>query len=214
MYAAQQVIPTRPVHITERQIEAAHHVCVEAFTVQNLRDVVNARGVNGGHHRFGVHVTHHRDFPLDTRGNRTIRPQDNRIGLDADISQRGDRMLRRLRLQLSRRTDVWQQGHVQEEDIVTTHLVADLPNCLEERQRLDISDGAPNLSDDDVHVRSGHPANPCLDLVRDVRNHLHGVAEILAAAFLRDDGGVHLTRGDVRRSEQVGIQEAFVVPDI
>ena len=123
-------------------------------------------------------------------------------------------MLRRLRLQLPRRTDVGQQGHVQEKDIVTTHLVTDLPNRLEERQRLDISDGAPDLGDDDVHVRSGHPANPCFDLVRDVRNHLHGVAEVLTAAFLRDDGGVHLTRGDVRRSQQVGIQEAFVVPDI
>ena len=36
----------------------------------------------------------------DARRNRTIRPQDNRIGLDADISQGRDRMLRRLRLQL------------------------------------------------------------------------------------------------------------------
>ncbi len=53
-----------------------------------------------------------------------------------------------------------------------------------------------------------------LDLVRDVRNHLYGVAEILAPPLLRDHLGVDLAGRDIRLAGQVPIQEALVVPDI
>jgi hypothetical protein len=39
---------------------------------------------------------------------------------------------------------------VQEEDVVAAEVVADLTGGLEERQRLDVADGAADLGDDDV----------------------------------------------------------------
>ena len=60
----------------------------------------------------------------------------------------------------------------------------------------------------------GHRADAPLDLVGDVRDHLHGVAEVLAAALLGDDRRVHLPGGDVRRAGRSRVEEPLVVPDV
>ena len=48
------------------------------------------------------------------------------------------------------------QRDVQEEAVVAADVVAHLAGGLEERQRLDVADGAADLGDDDVDVR-GRP---------------------------------------------------------
>jgi hypothetical protein len=66
------------------------------------------------------------------------------------------------------------------------HLQLELADGLEEGQRLDVADGAADL--DDGHVGAlGGLSDARLDLVGDVRNHLHRRAEVLAAALLGDD---------------------------
>ena len=75
---------------------------------------------------------------------------------------------------------------MQEEDVVAADVVADLARGLEERQRLDVADGAADLGDDHVDVVAAHREDAVLDLVGDVRDHLHGVAEVVAAALLGD----------------------------
>src|SRR5690606_3541046 len=57
-------------------------------------------------------------------------------------------------------------------------------------------------------------AHAALDLVGDVRNDLHGVSEVLAAALARDHLRVDLPGGDVGRLRQVDVEEALVVPDV
>ena len=47
-------------------------------------------------------------------------------------------------------------------------------------RRLDVADRAADLGDDDVHVRAGHGQDAGLDLVGDVRDDLHRVAQVLA----------------------------------
>ena len=75
-------------------------------------------------------------------------------------------------------------------------LEAQLADRLEERQRLDVADGAADL--DDEHVLAlGAVEDARLDLVGDVRNHLHGAAQVLAAPLLLDDGLVDLAAGGV-----------------
>ena len=103
---------------------------------------------------------------------------------------------------------------MQEEDVVPTNLVADLADGLEEGQRLDIAHGAAHLGDDDVDLRTGHTSDARLDLVGDVRDHLHGVAQILPAPFLGDHGGVDLSGRDVGRAVEIGVEEALVVADV
>src|SRR5918996_1573807 len=76
----------------------------------------------------------------------------------------------------------------------------------EERQRLDVADRAADLGDDDVDVVGlGDQADAVLDLVGDVRDDLHGAAEVVAAALLADDRVVDRARGHVRRARRVGV---------
>ena len=77
---------------------------------------------------------------------------------------------------------------MQEEAVVPADLVPHLAGGLEEGQRLDVADGAADLGDDDVDparaLAAGH--DPRLDLVGDVRDDLHRVAQVLAAPLLGD----------------------------
>ena len=59
-------------------------------------------------------------------------------------------VLRRLRLQLAGAPDVRHQREVDEERVLAADLVAELADRLEERQRLDVADGAADLDDHDV----------------------------------------------------------------
>ena len=103
-----------------------------------------------------------------------------------------------------------------EEDVGAAELVTDLAGRLDERLRLDVADRAADLGDDDVGARvfARLQPHPALDLVRDVRDHLHGVAEVLAAPLARDDLRVDLAGGDVRRLAQLDVEEALVVADV
>ncbi len=108
---------------------------------------------------------------------------------------------------------------MQEEAVVTAHFVADLSGRFEERLGFDVTDRATDLGDHDIGrvalgVGCGHRQDATLDLIRDVRDHLDGVAEVFAAPFLRDDGRVHLAGGDVRVGIEVAVEEALVVPHV
>ena len=214
VHLAQQVVPRRPVDVAEREVEAADEVGVEALAVQHLGDVVDRRRVGRGHHRLLVDVAHQRDLALDALGDLAVGAADDRVGLDADAAQRGDGVLGGLGLQLAGRADVRDQRDVQEEAVVPADVVAHLTGGLQERQRLDVADRAADLGDHDVHVRGAHGADPVLDLVGDVRDHLDGVTEVVAAALLGDHARVDLPRRDVGDLAQVGVQEPLVVPDV
>ena len=53
-----------------------------------------------------------------------------------------------------------------------------------------------------------------LDGIGDVRNDLHGAPQVIPAPLLGDHRGVDLARGEVARLAQVGVREAFVVPEV
>ena len=108
---------------------------------------------------------------------------------------------------------------MQEKAVLSAHLVAHLTGGLQERLGFDIADGAADFGDDDVgpvaiSVRLGHLQDAGLDLIGDMRDHLHGVAQILAAAFPGDHLRIHLPGGHVGRSGQIAIEEALVVADV
>ena len=103
-----------------------------------------------------------------------------------------------------------------EEDVLAAELVPDLTRGLDERLRLDVTDGAADLGDDDIGLRvlgCLQPHAP-LDLVGDVRDDLHRVAEVLTPALAGDDLGVDLSGRDVGRLAQVDVEEPLVVPDV
>jgi hypothetical protein len=98
---------------------------------------------------------------------------------------------------------------------VAADLVAQLPDRLEERKGLDVADGAADLDDLEVGaLRLAERADPFLDLVGDVRDHLHRLAEVVAATFLREDRRVDGARGEVRASMEILVEEPLVVTEI
>ena len=105
--------------------------------------------------------------------------------------------------------------HVQVEHVVAAELRAQLADGLEERQALDVADRAADLDEHDVDVARGRDAQDAvLDLVGDVRDHLHGRAEVLALALAADDRVVDAARGRVRGARRVLVDEALVVTEV
>jgi hypothetical protein len=97
--------------------------------------------------------------------------------------------------------------------LLAPDLDAHLADRLQERQRLDVADGAADLDQGDVGVVGAEP-DAVLDLVGDVRDHLHGAAEVVAAALLADHALVDLPGGEVVVAPHAGAQEALVVAQV
>ena len=107
-----------------------------------------------------------------------------------------DRMLRRLGLQLARRGDVRHQRQVDEDGVPARQLLAELADRLEERQALDVADRAADLHQHEIEILVA-VEHELLDRVGDVRDHLDGGAEIVAAPLLGDDVVIDAPGGDV-----------------
>ena len=56
--------------------------------------------------------------------------------------------------------------------------------------------------------------NAILDFVGDVRNHLHGFAEIIAAAFVVENGLVNLAAGQVVEAGELDVGEPLVMAEV
>ena len=111
--------------------------------------------------------------------------------------------------------DEGHEGAVEVEDVLGADLAAELPDRLEERERLDVAHGAADLRDDDVRGRrTGGALDSGLDLVRDVRDHLHGRAEELALALLAQDRLPDRAGAVARVAGHVLVDEALVVADV
>ena len=107
--ATQEVIPRLPVDVTEGQIKRTHNVSVEAFTVEHLGDVVDARRIHRCNHGLFVDVAHQRDLALDADRHGAVRTQHKRIRLNTDAAKCCDRVLRWFGLEFTRWTDVRQE---------------------------------------------------------------------------------------------------------
>ena len=140
---------------------------------------------------------------------------DQHVRRDTDAAQLVDRVLRRLGLELARVADVGHEREVDEHRVAAADVHGELADRLQERQRLDVAHRAADLGDHDVDVlRLADQPDPVLDLVRDVRDDLHGAAEVVAAALLADDRVVDRAGGDVRGARRVRVRVALVVAEV
>ena len=108
--------------------------------------------------------TSHRSeiFRLRSVRDQPVRAAHDHVGLDAAAAQLGDRVLGGLGLLLPRRAEVGHQGEVDVADVVTADVPAELADGLDERDDLDVADGAADLDDDHVDVVGAEPADPLL----------------------------------------------------
>ncbi|MNG11315.1 hypothetical protein D3C84_948470 [compost metagenome] len=90
---------------------------------------------------------------------------------------------------------------------------AQLADRLEERLRLDVADGTADFHQGDVGI-AGALDDAALDLVGDVRNHLHGGAQVVAAALLAQHVLVDPAGGEVVVLGHPRADEALVVAQV
>src|SRR5262249_34917835 len=89
-----------------------------------------------------------------------------------------------------------------------------LPNGLKVGHAFDVADGAPDFSNDDVHVVGSEFVNRGLDLVGDVWNDLDGLALVFPVAFLFDYGQIDPAGGEIGIAIERGVGESFVVAEV
>ncbi len=208
-----QRAPRRQLGGRRRDAELAADDVVEALRGQRARDLVDRVGIERRDDGVGRDVGEQRDLAPVAVGDRPVGAAQHDVGLDADLAQLLHRVLRRLGLHLAGRRDEGHQRQVDVADVVAAERDAHLPNCLEERQRLDVADGAADLDDEHLGVAGGRH-DPVFYLVGDVGNHLHGAAEVIAAALLADHALVDLAGGEVVAPAHLHVDEPLVVTEV
>ncbi|MNT08209.1 hypothetical protein D3C72_1429440 [compost metagenome] len=137
---------------------------------------------------------------------------------DADFTQFLHRVLGRLGLQLAGAGNERHQRQVHEGSVVAAHAQAHLARGFQERQRFDVAHGTADFHQRHVGLAvvrgSGALLDEGLDLVGDMRDHLHGLAQVFAAALLADHRFVDLAGGEVVRLAHLGRDETLVVAEI
>ena len=191
---------------------------VEPLLVQHARHLVDRVGVPHRDHAPFGHVGEQRDLLALFVRDGAVGAAQQRVGLDADLAHLLHRVLRRLGLQLAGGGDPRHVGEVHEGGVGRPHAQAHLAHGLEEGQRFDVAHGAADLDDRDLHLfggaDAGAAAHEVLDLVGDVRDHLHRLAEIVSAAFLLQHRLVDLAGGEVVGAPHLRVDEALVVAEV
>ena len=126
---------------------------VEPLLLEHRRNEVDVAHVRARDHGLHVDVGEERDLVADVRARAPRSSGDDDVRVDTDAAQLVHRVLRRLRLQLAGGLDERDERHVQVEHVLGPDLAAELADRLEERQRLDVADGAADLADHDVRGR-------------------------------------------------------------
>ncbi|SPW25903.1 Uncharacterised protein [Edwardsiella tarda] len=100
-----------------------------------------------------------------------------------------------------------------EHGVFTTDIDRQLADGFQERQRFDITDGTADF--DQNHVVAFAPFQDALfDGVSDMRDHLHGGAQIVAAALFAQHIGVDTPGGEVIAAGHLGANETLVVTQV
>ena len=213
--AAHHPLPLGEVGCRGLHPEVVEDEVVDAFGAEDERHLVDVVDVVGRDHGVDREAGEERDLAADVAVEAAFGAADERVRLDPDPAQLVDRVLGRLRLQFARVPDVGDQGQVDEHAPFRAEVGVELADRLEEGQRLDVADRAADLGDHEVdRLRLGDDQDPVLDLVGDVRDHLDGRAEVVAAALALDHRVVDRAGGDVRGARGVFVGEALVVAEV
>src|SRR6267143_7135848 len=126
--------PRAEVGLFRLEVQPRAHFLIESLFVQLERDLVDRLHVGTLDHAAEIDVAELRDLALQIFRERSLGAANENVRLDSDLHELTDRVLRRFRLELSRRGDKRDQRKMNEERIVAADFLAELPNRFEERQ--------------------------------------------------------------------------------
>ena len=193
--------------------ERRQHLVVEPGGVIGLGHGVDVVDVARLDHGAFAHVAEQAELAPLFLGDRPVGAAQQDVRLDADRAQFLDRVLGRLCLQFAGARDERQQRQVNVDGVVARQIVLELADRLEERQALDVADGAADLAQHEVELVVA-VEDEFLDRVGDVRDHLDGGAEIVAAPLLGQDVLIDAPGGDVVGLGGRTPGEALVVAEV
>src|SRR5262252_2662608 len=193
--------------------ERREHLAVEPGLMIGLRHGVDIVRVARFDHRARAHVAEQGELGALAVGDRPVGTAQQDVGLNADRAQFLDRMLGRLGLEFARAGNERQERQVDVDGMMAGQLVAELPDRLEERQALDVTDCAPDLAQHEIEALVAFP-DEILDRVGDVGNYLNGGAEIVAAPLLGEDLLIDAAGGDVVVAGRRPAGEALVMAEV
>ena len=213
---SNNVLPMR--HVGRRGVEAKllADQFVHPLTLQHQRHLVNRMlDVDLLDHRLVRHVAEKRKFLAMFLGQRFFAAANKDVRRDADLAQLGHALLGRFGLEFAGGLDERDERDVQEQDIPAAGAEGEFPDRLDERQPLDVADGAADLGDH--HVDPGLFADlpdAFLDLVGHVRDDLHGFAEVIPPPFLVQHPLINLSAGEVVEPGQFRVGEPLVMAKV
>ena len=111
-------------------------------------------------HGLDRHVAEQGDLLAVLAADRVLGAADEDVGLDTDLPQLADRVLRRLGLQLAGGLQVRHEREVDVEAVLLADVEGELADRFQERQALDVADRAADLGDHHVDV-AARPACGC-----------------------------------------------------
>jgi len=123
-------------------------------------------------------------------------------------------VLSRLGLHLAGSSNVGYIGQVNAEAILP-QLPLELTHAFKERQGFDVPYRTAYLCDDKVVLTLlSQEFDVALDLIRNMRHHLHGLAQVLALAFLADYVLIDPACRDIIGTSSGRIEETLIVAEI
>ena len=208
-----QLGPHRQVGLRRFEAQGFEDDVVQALVAQHLRHLVDGVHVPHRDHGLLFDVGEQRDLGALVVRDAAVGAAQQRVRRDADLAQLLHAVLGRLGLEFAGRCDVRHQGQVHESGALAARAQRQLARGFQERQRLDVAHGAADLDQRDVDA-FGAAADVVLDLVGDVRDDLHGLAEVFAATLLADHRFIDLAGGEVVHLLHAGADEALVVAEV
>ena len=213
--AADQLLPVAELRRRRLHPEVVEDEVVHALGAVDQRHLVDVVHVARRDDRVVRQRGEQRDLLAHVLRQAALGAAHQHVRLDADAAQLVDRVLRRLGLQLAGVADVGHEREVDEHAAAAADVDGELPDRLQERQRLDVAHRAADLGDHDVDVLAlRDQLHAVLDLVRDVRDDLDGAAQVVAPALLADDRVVDRAGGHVGAARGVRVREALVVAEV
>ncbi len=143
-----------------------------------------------------AHIAEERQFAPFFRGDFPVRAHQKDVRGNADGTQFLHGMLRRLRLEFARRRNPRHQCQMHIDGVAARQFVAELANRFEEGHRLDVADGSADFAQNEIVIVIAFE-DELLDLVGNVRDHLHRGAQIVATTLFFQNVLVDPACGDV-----------------
>ena len=99
--------------------------------------------------------------------------------------------------------------------VLMSHIMLELPDCLQKRLALNITCRSSHLNDSDsLFIRCLSSVEASLYLIGDMRNHLHCPAAVISVAFLMQNRPVYLTRCHIGVLIQTFIYKPFIMSQV